>query len=100
MTGAVDDQLGDALSLAIVRPARLVARQQRLLQRLKVRVHVLDSGLRAQRGLHSLGSLVSVGQRGTRLHLEVQRHALAARVLVDGDVMHVAYQWLGESVSL
>jgi uncharacterized protein YfiM (DUF2279 family) len=39
---------------------------------------------------------VRLGERHVCVELEVQRHARAAGVLVDRDVVDVADQWLGE----
>ena len=53
VTSAVDHQLVDGPSLALARRVGLVARHQGPLRRLEVRMHVIDSGLRAERRLHA-----------------------------------------------
>ena len=59
-------------------------------------MHVLDPGLCAQRRLDALGDLVGLGERDIRVQLQVQRHADPPAVAVDGDVVHVADERLGE----
>ena len=68
----------------------------RLLQRLQMRLHVLDARLLAQRRLHPLGDVVRLADGDVGGELEVQRDADLAVVLVDRDVVRLADQRLGE----
>ena len=59
-------------------------------------VNVLHAVLRTQRGLNTLGHLVSIRERDVGVHLEMHRHADTPVMAVDGDVVHVANERLGE----
>ena len=67
-----------------------------LLERLQVRVDVVDARLVAEGGLDALGDVVRLADRDVGGELEVQRDADVAVVLVDGDVVGFADQRLGQ----
>ncbi len=66
------------------------------LERLQMRVDVVDAGLVAQGGLDALGDVVRLADRDVGGELEVQGEADVAVVLVDGDVVGFADQRLGQ----
>jgi hypothetical protein len=59
-------------------------------------VHVVDTRLIAQRRFDALGDIVGLADSHVRGELEVQGDADVTVVLVDGDVVRLAHQRLGE----
>ena len=59
-------------------------------------MNVLDAGLCPYRRLNTFSHVVGVRKWDIRIQLQVQRHADAAVVAVDGDVVHVANERFGE----
>ena len=83
-------------TLELVRWLVLVAGNEWPLDRLEMRVDVLDLRLGAQDVLDAFGHVVSVGERYIGVHLEVKRDADLVAVTVDGDVVYIAHERLGE----
>jgi hypothetical protein len=72
LTGALDHQPLDPLALGLVRRADLVACREWTLERLEMRLHVIDFRVRADRGLDPLGDFVRVAEGRVRIELEMQ----------------------------